>query len=112
MPTTQSAYPAITAEQQALLQQYAQSQYLQQQAMSIGTAIGGAWSTSTGAAQTSPEDLPRLYDSFYNWNFGVQQNRQTIKFNRINEVVEIAEGGEIAEPLDELRIKVARWLYN
>jgi len=43
-------------------------------------------------------------------------NRNTINFMRINDFVEIsakkAEDGKFDEPLDELRIKVSRWLNN
>ena len=45
--------------------------------------------------------------------FGKQSSRSTIKFHRINEVIELAEGAQqYMEPLDELRMKVAKWLYN
>ncbi len=33
-------------------------------------------------------------------------------FFRINEAVQFNEGQIISEPLDELRIKVAEWVYN
>lgn len=33
-----------------------------------------------------------------------------IRFFRINNEIEIPEGGTFEEPLDELRLKVARWL--
>lgn len=36
--------------------------------------------------------------------------RNAVKFFRINEEVEMEEGAEWGEPLDELRLKVKRWL--
>lgn len=35
-----------------------------------------------------------------------------IRFFRINEKAEMAEGEKFIEPLDELRLKVAKWLHN
>lgn len=39
-------------------------------------------------------------------------NSRIIKFNRINEKCEMFEGARYKEPLDELRIQIAIWLYG
>jgi len=46
-------------------------------------------------------------NAFQTW--GQQACRKIIKFFRVNELVEVPEG-VVVEPLDELRIKVMRWL--
>jgi hypothetical protein len=36
--------------------------------------------------------------------------KKLLKFFRVNQVVELEEGGKFDDPVDELRLKVARWL--
>ena len=47
------------------------------------------------------------YLAQYNTLAGIELRR---RFYRINKLVEIREGEMFTEPLDELRLKIARWL--
>ena len=55
--------------------------------------------------ETLDEDMIRKLKTAYGTT-----KEKVIKFFRINKVVEMKEGEEYADPLDELRLKVARWL--
>jgi len=117
---------ATTNPDNALLRQYVElqqrwesQQQPQQQATGtglLGGAIGGMFANGTNLAQqydptTTVVDYPQyLQPMSYSGGFDASLSKRTIKFNRINEVVEIAEGRKVSEPLDELRIKVAKWL--
>lgn len=50
-----------------------------------------------------------LGNAFTSWAQGAY-SKARIKFWRVNQVVEIDEGQEMADPLDKLRLSVARWL--
>lgn len=88
-------------------QNYFLHQYAQQQASVFPIALGGQLGSAmgeTGITTTGTE--------FYSPQFK-NPDRRTIKFHRINQKVELPEGAiSETEPLDELRIKVAKWLYN
>ena len=98
-----------------LQQLYTQLQQAQQRGLL--SALGGVGSALWSTRSTRPEPysnqfqpqayqlLPQAYQLL-----PTPQHRM-IKFFRVNEKVEVSEGA-INEPLDELRIKVAKWLYN
>ena len=95
----------------------AQSLYQRIGAGMLGSALGGYGTGSSTGTQGWQQayQLP-LTQMAYPTPMGKSNYRQTIRFNRINEVVEIngenLEDERFSEPLDELRIKVATWLYN
>jgi len=97
----------IRQQQEALLGQYAQRQAQQaSRASALGGILGGT-STDTADIEQSLQQYVPLYPSPL-----PTPRHRLIKFFRINEKVELSEGEMIKEPLDELRIKVAKWLNN
>jgi len=81
--------------------------------------VPGSWvdSTSTTATDVAyqaqlqqgiPSGLASATLSTFADSLG--KTEKFMKFFRINKEVKIAEGAEVHEPLDELRLKVARWL--
>ena len=99
----------------------------QQAAMGMfGGAIGGLGSASAGI-QSGRRQLPsiapagRLAEELAkikqrDWNLGKSNVNRTINFHRVNDRVSIKDSEPIEivsmEPLDELRITIAKWLYN
>jgi len=92
-----------------LLQSY-QRQAQQGQAQQLAQqGMGSIGFTQSWMAQQNNLVYPQVLQS----QLGVSDYNMRIRFNRINEVVEINEYDRSRlEPLDELRIKVANWLYN
>ena len=81
----------------------------------LGGAVGSAlWSTrSTRPEPYSNQFQPQAYQLLPQaYQLLPTPQHRMIKFFRVNEKVEVPEGATINEPLDELRIKVAKWLYN
>ena len=99
------------------MQQAPEAQMAQQQMQSpfgfLGNALG-AWSGGYSGTGSIPQQPP--YDKLYNAFEVKHQSSRMLNFFRINEQVDIKESnvmeGKFAEPLDELRLKVAMWLYN
>ena len=58
--------------------------------------VGNGW----GNLQSAP-----MMQQYFN-----HVSKKVMKFFRINEEVELEEGGTYVEPLDQLRLKVKRWL--
>jgi len=102
-------YYQTLAQQQIQAPPLAQSPYQGIGIGMLGSALGG-WGN---AATSTTQDWQQAYQQpVLPVSMGKQHYRQTIKFNRINEVVEMRECDNFVEPLDELRVKVATWLYN
>lgn len=105
----------IEALMGGLVLQMAQQQGLAQQGLSgglqniIDNPQLGMAATSTGERSTATTDNYTLLA----WSGGEPQKLWTPRnrtFYRINQKIELREGEEIKEPLDELRIEVAKWL--
>lgn len=119
--------------QEEQYQRYQQQAALQQSASSFSTGLAtgglaaGPWTTTTTSPSTGQE-----YALYVDGNVGTSATlniggetldatalrklketygkvKKVIRFFRVNKVVEINEG-ESLEPIDELRLKVARWL--
>ena len=84
-----------------LNQQYQQSQQAMQQ-MANPMYIYGATTPYTTTTAT-------FATNFSGWAQDTYQ-RMKLKFWRVNQVVEMEEGGNLGDSLDSLRISVARWL--
>jgi len=70
--------------------------------------LGGMWQDATATQQ-------QAYQQYYMqipqaWSSTMSSAIRKIKFWRINRVIEMDEGAKFEDPLDELRLKVARWL--
>lgn len=74
--------------------------------LSTTTATLDAWQDQMAAQQQAYQ----YYVQVPNWANTMASAIQKIKFWRINKVVEMNEGSSYEDPLDELRLKVARWL--
>lgn len=72
---------------------------------SATTTLGGIWQ-DTATQQQSYQYYMQVPSAWASMASAIQK----IKFWRINKVVEMEEGGRFEDPLDELRLKVARWL--
>ena len=76
------------------------------------------WITTSGTTSTAATIDTTLFDKMYEqyaaqMNIGNAVKKAMTVFYRINkEVVEGCEVAGLKEPLDELRIKVAKWLRN
>ena len=109
------------AHQQLAQQQLAQRQLAQRQLvpyslqMQSGTQGGMLGSVSSDwGTTTSTQGMQQIYQTAFQpqqYSYKTDYNR-TLHFYRINERVSYNEGQIISEPLDELRIQVAKWLYN
>ncbi len=76
--------------------------------LSTTTATLGAWQDQATAQQQAYQY--QYYVQVPSWANTMASAIQKIKFWRINKVVEMSEGSSYEDPLDELRLKVARWL--
>ena len=78
--------------------------------LGMGGAIGSAmsWYGNSTATDATPE-VYQAQPPVYQYKNPFNRLR---RFFRINEEIQYNEGQLIYEPLDELRIKVATWLYN
>ncbi len=65
-------------------------------------STAGDWYTTTATGTTG--NIVFATDPY------VAPKRKMIEFFRVNEKAHMDEGGEYPEPLDELRLKIARWL--
>ena len=92
-----------------LQQLYTQLQQAQQRGLL--SALGGVGSALWSTRSTQPEPYSNQFQPQPYSVFKVPDKHRMIKFFRVNEKVEVPEGA-VNEPLDELRIKVAKWLYN
>ncbi len=61
-------------------------------------------------AATAQQQTYQYYMQVPNWANAMAGAIRKIKFWRVNQVVEMDEGASFQDPLDELRLKVARWL--
>jgi Tfp pilus assembly protein PilV len=69
------------------------------------TTLGGIWQDAATQQQTYQ------YMQFQPaWSDAITNAIRKIRFWRVNKVVEINEGAKFEDPVDELRLKVARWL--
>ena len=75
---------------------------------STTTAILGAWQDQTAAQQQAYQY--QYYVQVPNWVNTMASAVRKIKFWRVNQVVEMDEGSSYQDPIDELRLKIARWL--
>ena len=117
---------ALGYAQSAMSQQQAR-QLAQQQAelanspvfhTTVGSSAGALGSTDTTGEHNitwtaGTTDTTELDDRYYVYN-GLTQavdkvKKQLLRFFRVNKIVEVDEE-KLDDPLDELRIKVARWL--
>lgn len=72
------------------------------------TTLGGLWQDmSTSTQQQSYQYYMQCPPA---WSDPIVNAIRKVKFWRLNKVVEMNEGAKFEEPLDELRLKVARWL--
>ena len=72
---------------------------------SSASTLGYVTSTTTDTGWAYMNPIPASWGTQI-----IQQTKKMIKFFRVNEEVKIEEGGLLADPLDALRLKVARWL--
>lgn len=74
--------------------------------LSITSATIGAWQDLATTQQTYQYymQIPPA------WSNAMASAARKIRFWRINKVVEMSEGASYEDPLDELRLKIARWL--
>ncbi len=98
------------SEMELLLGQLGQQQASAFSAGAVGMIGGGLLGGLQGGLnQIDPKGIPFRQDVdrvAYR-----APNEMKIRFHRVNELVEIHEGAiAIKEPLDELRIEVAKWL--
>lgn len=98
MGTAQYAGLGMQAQQQAY------------QVLNSGmSGISGLTNTTNTANWSTTATIDSSY-LYYNWGQGFpSMATRMLKFFRVNEAVEIEEGA-IKDPLDELRLKVMRWL--
>ena len=79
----------------------------------IGNAVGWYSISATPEAYLSGTNAPQSWQQVHlgppQWKNPYNRLK---RFFRINEEIQYNEGQIISEPLDELRIKVAEWLYN
>jgi len=75
--------------------------------LNITTATLGAWQDLATAQQ---QQAYQYYVQVPSWSNTVANVIRKIKFWRVNKVIEMDEGAKFEDPLDELRLKVARWL--
>ncbi len=70
------------------------------------TTLGGMWRDATTQQQTYQYymQVPST------WSDAITNAIRKIRFWRVNKVVEMNEGAKFEDSLDELRLKVARWL--
>lgn len=76
--------------------------------LSTTTATLAAWQDQATAQQQTYQY--QYYVQVPNWANAMSSAIRKIKFWRVNQVVEMDEGASFQDPLDELRLKVARWL--
>ena len=76
--------------------------------LSTTTATLSAWQDQATAQQQAYQY--QYYVQVPNWANGMANVVRKIKFWRVNKIVEMDEGASFQDPLDELRLKVARWL--
>lgn len=76
--------------------------------LSTTTATLRAWQDQAVAQQQAYQY--QCYVQVPSWANTMSSAVRKIKFWRINKVVEMDEGASFQDPLDELRLKVARWL--
>ncbi len=93
----------LKAQEQYQQQQQAYNNLQQQLASPMYIYQSGLTAPYTTATQAT------LSTTFSNWAQDVYAKAK-IKFWRVNQIVEMDEGGEMIDPLDNLRLKVARWL--
>ena len=103
----------IPGQFQALGQQYANMpQQYEQLGWSATTTTANTlgWDMATSLTTTGDVHCGGIVyaNGFQDWAQKAYQKMVT--FFRVNQPVTIPEGGTIEEPLDELRIKVMRWL--
>ncbi len=102
------------AEQQALMSQqlfnnaYQHKQYAQSINLGAPSDLwysnatdSTTWSTGTTSATVNFDGWKQTYGS-------IKEN--VIRFFRLNKIVELKQGAVSDDPVDELRLKVARWL--
>ena len=102
----------------------AQQRYQQQAQAAFGTALQGAsdnyfMQIDSTNSQLSATDLYSTATiqttnpwTWYQGGSLAQGVKKMIKFWRVNQVVEIDEGAELTDPLDSLRLHIARWLHK
>jgi hypothetical protein len=81
----------------------------------LGSAITTGWSDTTSTITTTGDVHcgGTVYANGFGNTLGQMWQgayKKMIKFFRVNEVVEVEELSVMQDPLDELRIKVMRWL--
>ena len=103
----------LAQARQALLNQ-AQLQPFSSTSVPMQAELGGLWSGGIGSGLAANaaiwEDYATLTassgTSYYPTPNPIQK---TLKFFRVNELVEVPEGRKL-DPIDELRVKVQKWL--
>ena len=96
--------------------QYADMQRMQQQPIPQGILGGfaswaGSATSGTGGQERQVQVPYQTYVASSTTNPFAPAAKK-ITFNRINKIVTMYEGDKVSEPLDVLRIKVAKWLSN
>lgn len=74
------------------------------------TTLGGVWQDLTTSAAQQQQAYQYYVQTPSAWSNSVANAIRKIKFWRVNKVVEMDEGARFDDPLDELRLKIARWL--
>lgn len=127
--TTEDQFAGLLAQHQdAMIRQQSQQQAQQQAGLGLGVLGGIGQALSGGAAfngtSTTPFPQADIKDFFESqrirkpmtapFNPRRSHNSRMTKFYRINEEVSMGEmdRADKFDPVDELRIKVANWLYN
>jgi hypothetical protein len=91
--------------------------YLTQVASDSGWQAGSAGTTTAtlsgwqdAAMQQQQAYQYQYYAQVPTWTNSMANAIRKIKFWRVNQLVEMDEGSTYQDPLDELRLKIARWL--
>ncbi len=71
------------------------------------TTLGGFWQDLSTSTQQQTYQYMQVPPA---WSDTIANAIRKIRFWRINKVVEMSEGAKFEDPLDEFRLKVARWL--
>jgi len=72
------------------------------------TTLGGVWQDLTTSTQQQTYQYCMQVPPA--WSNSMANAVRKIKFWRVNRVVEMSEGAKFEDSLDELRLKVAKWL--